>query len=1027
MVMAVCVLLAACGRAAPTPSVAPRTSPEALITTATAAPSVQPTATARPTSAPTLTPPPPSTPIPTSPPGPLPRVVATFALGEEPNVCAGSALAIDQETGHLYTAGMRAEQLPDEAPGVPCLSVIDPTTDQVLETSTLPFEPRFLRWDGGTLYAVGRDRGALVVADAGTGQVVAQEFVGEDLDYQAETQVVTRDGWVYVGLPGDTTTGRAGTLYLIPLRGGTAQIIPDARAFDLAADGRFAVIGGQETTTARVYAGTGGDLLAEREIGPGEPGASLAFDGRANRIFVPRRQPEAGTTSARYLVDVLDATSLEPVNQLDEQVWRLTADPRSGRVYGTAPESRIVGLNAASGQPLGTIFSIPPGDPAGFTVVSPWEKLHLDPTTGRIYVVYMDFDSGTWVASFDAATGAGVADVQVPPGAPWAQDTSRGRIYFASGDFLLALDAITLEPVWRMALSRVPVSAAIAPAFGRLFVGDAGGDVHVRDLQTHAEVGLLPGVGGYVDVDPTNGWLYAGDKFAAGVSAYDLATLERRGLIPQPGRPTASPADARVYVLEEDIYSGDGATLTVIQGRTARHAGCNGCTAPTSVVVDPRSGLTHVTTYGTWVGKPGPTSHATVDPLTGWAFVARTTGGYRVVYTLAAYVDLTLERAQAWRDGLYGEPLYNPAAGHLYLTNGSRLLVLEDETLDILGWLYPGEERLIPGGVDARSGRAYLLAGHQVLVLERAGGTFETPPSQPVARLPGPPEGIVPLPGGTLFVRAYDREGYTSRLYRSTDAGQTWEELSGGLPGAPNDLAFAPGGTLYAAVVPVAWQVETEEASWGEGVYRSDDGGNTWTPFSRGLAHLRVSHIHADEDGEVILLATGTWPEQPNWPVSTIWRLGADGRWSQAEVAEAGPFIGPDGAVPYTYTQATGTAWHALTGGGVRYRSWGSDLQRSTGGGLTWETVSAGPVDYGVAAFTGLGEPPAIYWLTWDALYRSTDGGASWARLSHPALADSGPSATAVGAWDGEETLFVGTEAGELLVLRAAEADWVTE
>jgi hypothetical protein len=33
----------------------------------------------------------------------------------------------------------------------------------------------------------------------------------------------------------------------------------------------------------------------------------------------------------------------------------------------------------------------------------------------------------------------------------------------------------------------------------------------------------------------------------------------------------------------------------------------------------------------------------------------------------------------------------------------------------------------------------------------------------------------------------------------------------------------------------------------------------------------------------------------------------------------------------------------------------------------------------------------------------------------------------AVEEWDGEETLFVGTEAGELLVLRAAEADWVTE
>jgi len=109
------------------------------------------------------------------------------------------------------------------------------------------------------------------------------------------------------------------------------------------------------------------------------------------------------------------------------------------------------------------------------------------------------------------------------------------------------------------------------------------------------------------------------------------------------------------------------------------------------------------------------------------------------------------------------------------------------------------------------------------------------------------------------------------------------------------------------------------------------------------------------------------------------------------------------------------------------YRSWGSDLQRSTDGGLNWETIGVGPVDYGVMTFTGVGQPPAIYWLTWDALYRSTDGGASWARLSHPALAGSPPVAVAVAEWGGEETLFIGTEGGDLLVIGAAEADWLPE
>jgi hypothetical protein len=534
-------------------------------------------------------------------------------------------------------------------------------------------------------------------------------------------------------------------------------------------------------------------------------------------------------------------------------------------------------------------------------------------------------------------------------------------------------------------------------------------------------------VGGTVDVDPARGWLYTGDEYTAGVSVYDVATLGWRGVIPQPGRPTASPADGQVYILEEDVYSGDGTTLELIKGRTVRNAGCNGCSAPTDVVVDPRSGLIHVTTYGTWVGKPGPSSHAAVDPLSGRTFVAQTTGGYRVVYTLALYADLRMEEPLAWRDGLYGQPLPNPATGHLYLADGSRLLVLDDETLDLIGWLSPGQEGLVPAAVDVYSGLSYFLAGPQVLVVEGSGGNFETPPARPASVLPGPAEGIVPLPDGLIFVRAYDREEGVSRLVRSTDAGQTWEAVSGGLPGAPNDLALTRDGMLYAAAVPAAWRAETIEASWGEGVYRSDDGGDTWMPFSQGLAHLRVSHIHADEDGNVFLLSVGMWPEQPDWPVPTIWQLGGDGHWGQVEIPEAGPFVGPDGAVPSTYTQAIEAAWHTLTGEDALYRSWGSDLQRSTDDGQTWETVSLGPVDYGVAAFAGPGEQPAIYWLTWEALYRSTDGGASWGRLSHPALDEGGPSAVAVEEWDGEETLFVGTEAGELLVLRAAGADWVAE
>jgi len=962
----------------------------------------------------TETSPPPTSPPPTPPAesGPLPRISTAFTLGDTPQVCAGSALAVEEETGYIYTAGTGASL------DSPCLTVIDPSASQALETHSLPFAPWYLRWDGGTLYAIGEDDVYdLAIADAGTGEIVTRGNISGANGFGILRRLVVRDGWAYAQSDTDLSP--------IPLVKGAEWPIPilDVTAFDLADDGRIAVVSGSETTTARVYAGVDGTLLAEREIGPGQAGESLAFVGQTDRIFAIRKLSQESPGSPRSFVDVLDAMTLETIHSTEEWVHGLTADPDRGRAYAFASEGRLLGFDAGSGQMLGVVFNIPQGDPEGFTVYDPYEKLHITPATGHAYHVYTDFDGGTWAATFDLTTGTGASDLRVPS-QTWALDVSRDRLYFSGYAFFLALDATTLQSIWRLPLSRDPVSAALAPEHNLLIIGDAGGDVRALDLQTYAELQRMPGVGGYVDVDLAHGWLYAGDAFAPGIAVYDLATLDLRGVIPQPGRPTASPADGLVYILEEDVYSGDGETLTVIEGRTTRNAGCNSCDFPTSVVVDPTSGITLTTTYGIWVGKAGPTSSASVDPRTGRAFVARTSGGYRVVNTLAAYADLTLEHRLAWCDGLYGQPLYSPATDHLYVARDTRLLVLKGETLDLVGWLHPSSERLTPAAVDAHSGRLYLLAGPQVLVLEGAGGQPEMPPPRSVSRLPGPPEAIIPLPNRALFVRAYDRDTYASAFFRSTDGGESWEQIRGGLPGAPNDLAVAPDGTLYAAAVPVGWREETDNASIGDGVYRSQDGGASWELFSRGLAHLRVERVHAADDGEIYTLANGMWPDQQAWSVTTVWRLGEDDRWAQVEVPEAGPYVVADGSLPFTHTQALDQAWLVLTGGGDLHRSWGDELQRSSDAGATWKTVGSGPADYAVQVLACDGDLPDLYWLTWDALYRSTDLGASWAQLVHPALADSAPAAIALEKWNGEETLFLGTEAGEVLVLPTAEADW---
>ena len=87
----------------------------------------------------------------------------------------------------------------------------------------------------------------------------------------------------------------------------------------------------------------------------------------------------------------------------------------------------------------------------------------------------------------------------------------------------------------------------------------------------------------------------------------------------------------------------------------------------------------------------------------------------------------------------------------------------------------------------------------------------------------------------TLFAGGWNRirnnqvsvtSGPEGRVYRSTDGGDSWEELSNGLPGgnlvrAALDVSLSEPGVVYASFVdPTSYEIE--------GVYRSDDFGDSW-------------------------------------------------------------------------------------------------------------------------------------------------------------------------------------------------------
>ncbi len=742
-------------------------------------------------------------------------------------------------------------------------------------------------------------------------------------------------------------------------------------------------------------------------------GLSVISDGTVYTLGWRDDQPCASAIDLKTgSVAPADPSALPPLSDATLEAF----DPTRERVY--IAESGVVTAFDTDGQEIGPVLTLPPGEPKG---ASSDTGLRLDEATNRLYLSYQDFDGQAWIASADLTTGEIVADVPVP-GGPWAL-TDDGRILFADESTLLILDGADLEVIGRLSLSRRPVAAVADPTGSRLFVADAGGDLHVLDSTTLAELDRLPGVGAALDLDPRLGQLYLGDRYSGGVHIFDHATLEPLGRIPQPGQPVASPADGMIYILEEDVYQANGATLQLATSRTTRNSGCSGCVYPTGIVVDPRRSQVYTITYGVWIGKPGPTDQATVDPLTGHAYVAHTTGGYQPVYSLALFPDLAQGQPIRWIDGLYGQPLYNSVSDQLYLALNDRLLFLEGQTLELLGGITVGDQlKLLT--IDASNGWLYAAQEDRLLAFETKGPVAQASAPETIEQLPGPIYGIVVSPAfaqdATLFVQATNWETGRFDMYRSHDGGQSWERLGGALPGPPNDLVFAPDGRLYAALAAIGWRAAPEAAIQGEGVYVSEDGGDSWQAYNTGLTHLRVGRLHVKDSG-VLFAQTAASPELGHAASGpTIWSRPPGQDWTPLAVPDAGPLRLVDYAIPATYTLAVRAYWHELTGGGSLYQAWGGELRRSDDGGQTWQTVGPGPTDYAEDVVSG---KESIYWIGPDALWRSTDAGNTWAALAHSAL-DGPPFAMTVADVNGAETLFMGTEAGQVLIVSVSEANW---
>lgn len=233
-------------------------------------------------------------------------------------------------------------------------------------------------------------------------------------------------------------------------------------------------------------------------------------------------------------------------------------------------------------------------------------------------------------------------------------------------------------------------------------------------------------------------------------------------------------------------------------------------------------------------------------------------------------------------------------------------------------------------------------------------------------------------------------------VWKTTDAGISWNNVSDGFfkSGSVGAIAVAPSdpNVIYAGMGEHCIRIETFAS--GDGIYKSTDGGKTWSHI--GLENSRnIAAVHVDPtDPDIVYVAVQGSPWGPHADRGVY--KSVDGGKSWNRILAGGPSTGASDlamdpknpSILYAAMwQHDQEPWHGyqINSGGS-----GSALYKSNDAGRTWTRIQRGmPARVGrVGVAVSGADSKRLYALVEakpeeSGLYRSDDAGASWALLNN--------------------------------------------